>query len=242
MPADADTLTSAEEVAQDLPQDYPEGPLGDLEARSRRAHTRIAPDPSHDMLAESCRGSEPRLAPVLTDDFPVGRDGGRDPRMDRQSPKPHSVLPLWSPDPADTTPPERSGKASSLLQWGRKRVSSIIKKNPPNPRQPSAPPLPGHGIDPLPPADDRLPVPPSPELIRISHRHLPEPEGPENPTAYGYIASQHHRYAIPCFGSGAHAPGAKVALVPLSTGIPAGCPYVNCDHHRGMYSRPNPCT
>ena len=23
-------------------------------------------------------------------------------------------------------------------------------------------------------------------------------------------------------------------LVPLSTGIPAGCPYVNCDHHRGI--------
>ena len=191
VPADADTLTSAEEVAQDLPQDYPEGPLG--EARSRHAHTRIAPDPSHDTLAESCRGSEPRLAPVPTDDFPVGRDGGQHPRMDRQSPNPHSVLPLWSqcesldPDPANTTPLERSGKASSLLQWGRKRVSSIIKKNPPNPRLPSAPPFPGHGIDPLPIADDRPPDPPSSQLTRTPHRNLPEPEGPENPTAYGYI-------------------------------------------------------
>ena len=62
MPTNADMATSAEEVAQDLPEARPEGPLG--ESRSLGAHTRDAPDSSHDMLAESGRGSVPRLAPV----------------------------------------------------------------------------------------------------------------------------------------------------------------------------------
>ena len=51
MPADADTLAQAEEVAQDLPQDYPEGSLG--EARSWHAHTLVAPDLTHDTLVGS---------------------------------------------------------------------------------------------------------------------------------------------------------------------------------------------